>query len=349
MKGKTILSYVFFVGLGFLILYFLYQSQQQAYIEECALKGIPESDCNLKDRIINDFKIVKWHWILIISGVFMLSNVLRALRWNQILETENNSIKLFNGVGTLMVGYFANLGFPRIGEVVKIGLLARYENIPVEKVAASVVIDRIMDILCLLLVLLLSVMLAFPVFKDYLSQNLDLSTLQFLGVAAVVMTIIGLVSLYLINRWYKAGRITNRFLLKAVDRLNSFVQSLLSIRHISNLPLFLGYSLGIWVCYYLMTYWCFFAFDPVSHLTMTAGLVVFLFGTLGMVFPSPGGMGSYHFLVIQALLLYGISSLDANSFAYIIFFSINIFCNVFFGLVFLIMLPFYNQKKSELA
>ncbi len=346
MKLKSILTYVFFIGIGFLILYLLYQSQQAAYLEECQLKNIPADDCSLIDRIIGDFKSANWIWIFIVSLVFMLSNVFRALRWKQIFATENYKPSTINALGVLMVGYFANLGLPRVGEVVKMGMLSKYESIPIEKVAASVVIDRLMDILSLLVVIALSVILARDVFGDFLSSNLDLSTLWVLGLAAIIGGLLGLLGLYLLNKWYKEGKLTNPWTIWLIEKLNGFVESLLSIRKIKNVPLFIGYTIGIWVCYYFMTYWCFNAFAPVSHLGLTAGLVVFLFGTLGMVFPSPGGMGSYHFLVIQALLLYGISSLDANSFAYIIFFSINIFCNVFFGLLFLILLPIYNKSRA---
>ncbi len=346
MKLKSLITYVLFIGIGFLILYLLYQSQQAAYLEECTLKNIPTADCSLMDRIIGDFKSANWIWIVIVTIIFMISNVFRALRWKQIFATENYHPSTLNAVGVLMVGYFANLGLPRVGEVVKMGLLSKYESIPIEKVAASVVIDRLMDILSLLVVIALSVVLAREVFADFLSANLDLSTLWIMGIVAILGGLFGLFCLYMLNRWYKQGKLNNKWLKLLVEKLNGFVESLLSIRKIKNVPLFIAYTMGIWVCYYLMTYWCFNAFAPVAHLGATAGLVVFLFGTLGMVFPSPGGMGSYHFLVIQALLLYGISSLDANSFAYIIFFSINIFCNVFFGLLFLILLPIYNKSRA---
>ena len=93
-----------------------------------------------------------------------------------------------------------------------------------------------------------------------------------------------------------------------------------------------------------MTYLCFFAFAPTANLGMTAGLVVFVFGTMGMIIPTPGGMGSYHFLIGEGLKIYGISDADGFSFANIIFFSIQIFCNIGFGLIALLVLPWINKK-----
>jgi uncharacterized membrane protein YbhN (UPF0104 family) len=95
--------------------------------------------------------------------------------------------------------------------------------------------------------------------------------------------------------------------------------------------------------YFLMTYFCFKAFEPTAHLGALAALLIFVFGSLGMIIPTPGGMGSYHALVIAGLMLYGINQNDAFSFAMIIFFTINIFGNILFGIIALILLPGYNR------
>jgi len=109
---------------------------------------------------------------------------------------------------------------------------------------------------------------------------------------------------------------------------------------------FVFHSILIWFCYFAMTYVIFFAFKPTEHLGPVAGLVVFVFGTLGIVFPSPGGMGSYHFLVEEGLTLYGVGEADAFSFANIMFFSVQLFCNVLFGILALIILPIYNKTEK---
>jgi len=328
------------------ILYLLYQQQQATYLEECALQNIPEADCNLLERLVSDFKTVNWIWIIAISLIFMLSNIFRALRWRQILSAEKFNIPFFNALAALMIGYFANLGLPRVGELVRPGIISKYENVPIEKALASVILGRIVDLISLFLVLSMTLLLAFDIFKDYFEANLQAgSMLKLLGFL-VLAGIVGLIALWRINTLHKKGKIKSKILLTLVDRINSFIATFLSIRFIRHPWLFVGYSIGIWVCYYFMTYLCFFAFEPVSHLGPLAGLIVFLFGTLGIVFPSPGGMGSYHFLVIQALIILGINSVDANSFSYIIFFAIQIFCNITFGLIFLILLPIYNRKKA---
>ena len=133
---------------------------------------------------------------------------------------------------------------------------------------------------------------------------------------------------------------------RILDMAKGFLQGILSVKKVSNLPLFILYTIGIWFLYYCMMYFSFFTFDATSHLGYTAALIVFVFGSLGILIPTPGGMGSYHFLVAEALTLYGVSAGDGFSFANIVFFSVSVFVSVFFGLLFLIFLPMYNKKIS---
>jgi uncharacterized membrane protein YbhN (UPF0104 family) len=96
-----------------------------------------------------------------------------------------------------------------------------------------------------------------------------------------------------------------------------------------------------------MTWFGFQAFAPTEHLDIRAALTVFAFGTLGMVIPSPGGMGTFHALVIACLtLFYGIKGDDAFSVANIIFFTVSIGFNVVLGLTSLILLPLLNSKRA---
>jgi len=161
----------------------------------------------------------------------------------------------------------------------------------------------------------------------------------------IALVFIGLLGLYLINRFLKAKEFQNPLLKKIQGFWDGFIEGLSSLAEVKNKPLLIFYSFGIWFCYFLMTYLCFFAFEPVAHLSALTGLIVFVFGTIGMVFPSPGGMGSYQFAIVQALLLFGITGADAFSFSNIIFFAVNIFGNIVFGIIFFLILPFF--KKSN--
>jgi hypothetical protein len=123
-----------------------------------------------------------------------------------------------------------------------------------------------------------------------------------------------------------------------------FGDGLQSIRQLKSPGAFVLHSLNIWLMYYAMTYLGFLAFDPVAHLDPMAALILFVASVFGITIPSPGGMGTYHFLVAGTLTaLYGIAGADAFSFAMILFFAVQIGCNVLLGILALIALPIVNK------
>lgn len=342
---KSVFQFLIFLSIGLFILYLLYQNQDAAYQSECGLKNIPPEKCSLKYKLIEDFKSVKIFWLLLICVLFMISNILRAFRWNQLLNPLGFKPKFINSLGTIMLGYFTNLAVPRIGEVVRAGTLAKYEKIPVEKIFGTIVVDRILDVISLLIVTGIAFIFSFPIFKKYYLENTngDSSSLIYILMA---LAIVGLIGLYLVHRLVIKSKSENKLIKKIQGIVEGFQEGLLSIKKVKNIPFLLFNSIGIWFMYYLMTYLCFFAFEPTSHLGPVAGLVVFVFGALGIVLPSPGGMGSYQWLVSSALIIFGIGSIEAFSFSNIMFFTIQIFCNIAFGLFFLILLPLINSKKT---
>ena len=108
---------------------------------------------NLIAKIIADFKGVNKFWMLLVLLAFMLSNVSRAIRWKMLIKPMGYNPKVSNLFLSTMLGYFANLGLPRVGEIIKIGALSKYENIPVEKITGTWVVDRGMDVLSLLVMI----------------------------------------------------------------------------------------------------------------------------------------------------------------------------------------------------
>ena len=133
------------------------------------------------------------------------------------------------------------------------------------------------------------------------------------------------------------------FFNKVLNVLRGFWEGIQSIMKLDRPLLFIFHSFNIWFMYFMMTYLCFFAFEPTAGLSPLAALMVFVFGAFGILIPSPGGMGTFHFLAIQALAMYGVSGGDAFSFANILFFSVQLGCNVIVGIVALILLPILNR------
>jgi len=252
--------------------------------------------------------------------------------------------KFHNAFFAIMVGYFANLGVPRSGEFIRAGLFSKYENQSFDKVFGTIIMDRILDVLSLLLMLALGFLLSYDVLWRYVSEQLPTQTdkLVLYGVFAMGFGILGI---WFLHYLFNSSKVENALLLKIKKILTGLWAGLKSVKGVKNIPLFIAYSIGIWLSYYLMNYLMFFAFTPTEHLGAIDGLLVFDFGALGIVFPSPGGMGTYHAMIMESLSMVGIDKVDGFSFAMILFFTVNLFCNIAFGLLGLIALPLLNTKN----
>lgn len=346
--AKKILQFLLFLGIGIGIMSWVFRSQNQAFQAQCRLDGIPEQQCSLSDKLLQDFGTVNLWWVLAVLLAFTMSNVFRALRWQMLLDPLGYRVRFPNAILTILLGYFANLFLPRMGEVVRAGSLARYEKIPVEKVMGTLVIDRLVDFLCLGLVVGLAFLLEGDTLWNFIAQQRGDAQnggfFQNIWVQAfLVISAIGMAFLYFF--WKKLTQIA--LFQKIAQLLKGFADGLRSVFKLKQPGLFIAYSLGIWAMFYLQCWLNLLAFPPTAHLGMSAALMVFVFGTLGMVIPSPGGMGTFHALSIAGLSLYGISGSDGFSYANIAFFAVQIFYNFAAGFLALGLLPRLNKQQQQ--
>lgn len=298
-------------------------------------------------RLFSDFKQAHVFYLLLMSASFMLSNVFRALRWQQMLAPLGVRVSLLKATSAIMVAYLTNLVIPRAGEIARATSLSSTTHLSFEKALGTVVLDRILDMICLLLVGMLTLLLASDLIFGYFDQHFDLSARwgemkQGRGVWWLLFSFVVLLFAFYKfsgSTWYKV---------KLKAKINVFVaglwEGLSSIKDIKKPLVFLFYTVAIWFLYFFMAFILFKAMVPTQHLGPVAGLVVFFFGSLGIVFPSPGGMGSYHFLAIESLSLYGIDARNAFTYANLSFFTIQVFTIISFGILGLVYLS--GNKRS---
>ncbi len=344
-KTKNFLKFLIFFSVGGLILFYLYRSQAADFAEQCVIDGIPPEDCDFLGKIIDDFKSVNVGWLLIVIAMYMASNVSRAARWMMMFKPLGHKVKFLNALSTLMIGYLANLAVPRVGEVVRPIAFARYEKVGVEKVVGTIVAERALDVLMLLLFIGLALLLEYDTLWGFIQENQGLmdkimpiisSPLFYI---AIVLAGVGGV-FFLRSSWFRNSKLG----VKIFSLLGGFMEGIKSVFKLEKPFIFIAHTVFIWVMYLMMTRVCFYAFEPTSALSLTAGIMIFVLGTLGIVFPSPGGLGTYHALLMAGLAIYGIDQTDAFSFANIIFFTIQLFCNVFFGVLAYVLLPLINKN-----
>ncbi|MEO1515989.1 MAG: lysylphosphatidylglycerol synthase transmembrane domain-containing protein [Bacteroidota bacterium] len=340
----NLLKFLVFLSIGLGILYLVYQGENTKYLAECQTKGIPESECSLVNKILGDFKGVNYLWILVVFLAFTISNISRAARWRMLLRPMGYNPRLINAFFSVMIAYFANLGLPRIGEVIRAGTISQYEKIPVEKAMGTIVVGRIVDLISMMVVFALAFLLEFDTLWGYVSENFPVEKfLNFKLFGLLALLGAGAFALWRVSH----SRLQQLAIYKKIVHIiQGFWEGIQTIRQLDRPGLFILHSINIWVMYYLMSYLCFFAFAPTSHLGPVTGLVVFVFGALGILIPTPGGMGSYQYFVKHALEFYGVSGDDAFSFANILFFSVNIGCNVLLGLLALLLLPIINANYT---
>ncbi len=348
----NVLRFAGFLSVGILILGLVFRSQNAAFQAQCVIDGVPADECSLLGKLLGDLALVRWPWLFLTLCLFMMSNFFRAWRWQQLVEPLGRRVKFWNSYWAVMIGYLANLGLPRMGEVVRAGVLGRYEGVAVEKVMGTVVVDRILDVLCLLTV----VGIAFVVQWDLLTSFIvdarsvgdatvgeDAAT-SWLGTyifSGLFVAALGVGVVY-----YLFTHLSHTSFVQKVSKLAvGFGSGLKSLTRVRNKPLLVFHTFGIWTCYFAMAYVPFFAFPPTEHLGPDAALMVFVFSALGIIIPSPGGLGSYHLMVIQALAIYDVPGDDALSFANILFFAVNIGCNILFGILGLLVLPIINRGR----
>lgn len=337
------LRFLVFLGIGVGILALVYRSQQKAYQEECEIQGIPAADCSLLDKVISDFAEANYWWIGLVLILFTISNLSRTQKWIMLIRPLGYQPRFINALLSILIGYFANLGLPRLGEVVRAGTLARYERIGAEKVMGTIVVDRVIDVISILLVTGLAILLEYDTMIQFFAENTGLAE-KVGGLSGLLRILIPVAIIAVAALWVLRRQIQKTAIYRKIKEVfMGFAEGLRTISRLDKPWLFLLHSFNIWLMYFLMTYVCFFAFAPTADLTPLAALVVFTFGSWGIVVPSPGGMGTYHYLVQTALVMYGVSGENSFSFANIAFFSIQLGCNVLLGILSLLILPRINR------
>lgn len=339
----NLLKFIVFAAIGVGILYYVYTTQNEPYIATLKAAGTYKEGDSLFAKLLRDFGTVNPFWIGMMLLAFTVSNLSRAYRWELLLHPLGFNPRTRNTYSAIMVAYLANLAISRIGEAIRCTYLYRFEKIPPMKLFGTVVVDRLLDVICLLIAIGLTFLLQFTKIWSFLHEKADLSSiLAVLNQPIVwILAVVGLVALVVL--YQQRARFEEWAIYqKARSMIIGFVEGLKTVGQLEQKWAFLGHTVLIWVGYYFMTYFCFKSFAATEHLGAVAALTVFVFGSLGIVVPSPGGMGSFHFLATAALLLYNVPNGDAFSFANIQFAAVN-FCIIFFGIVAFVLMPFMNK------
>lgn len=300
------------------------------------------------DRIINVLtNEVNYFWIVFSLFIGLLSHISRTLRWGLMIEPVSHKPRFTNTFLAVMIGYLMNLAFPRMGEVSRCGVMSRYEKISFSKLLGTVVAERAVDMLSLLVLLAVVVVSQFGQMLRFLDKNPEIES-KLLAVVTSPVLIIVVVVLAIAAIVFRSTLRHTLFYKKLQGILVNLKEGFLSIRQIRKKGWFLFHSVAIWVLYYLMLYAVFFAFDFTSALSPIAALTTFVLASFGMVAPVQGGIGAWHFMAIEGLALYGVLYENAVIFAFVAHASMTLMMIVL-GLISLLVLPFVNRRNFSTA
>lgn len=329
----NILKILFFLGLGVLLIWL-------------AVKDKTQKDW---DDINAAFSKADYFWIVLSILVSIISHVIRALRWNLLLHPLNHQPKTYNTIFAVFIGYLANLAVPRLGEVSRCGVLNRYEKIPFTEGFGTVITERIIDLVTVLLIFVITLLVEFDkiagVTNDIIVNNFS-GKMDALIKNKMMLIILGATAvLSIILFYYFRKKIKQLFSGKIKGFLKGLSGGLKSIRQVKSPSLFIFYSIAIWAMYAMQAYVCFFAFDQTNQLSVMVSLVLVVFGGVA-VLVVPGGTGAYQVIVVQVLTtVYLISESNAFAFAWACWTS-QFMVILFFGLLSLILLPIINKQKT---
>ena len=283
-----------------------------------------------------------WWW-MILSLIFgILSHIVRGVRWKQVLEPLGENPKTSDCINSIFVGYAANLVFPRIGEVSRCGILLKYDNISFAKSLGTVVTERLIDSVCIVLITAITFLLQMPIFIDFFQETgTKLHSLGHLFTSIwfyiILLCTIGVIIILI--QLFRIFSISSR--IKGV--LNHLWEGIISLRGVKNKPLFTLYTIALWLCYFLHFYFTFYCFGFTEHLGILAALVMFVGGTFAVIVPTPNGAGPWHFAIITMMMLYGVNNIDAGIFALIVH-GIQTFLVVLLGIYGWAALLLTNRK-----
>lgn len=321
---------LFSLTLGFFLIWFIY-------------KDLTEAD---KLNMITSIKEANYWWIAASTLVAVLSHVFRAYRWKYPLESLGIKINMANRFSAVMIGYLANLAFPRLGEVTRCAILSRYQKQPFEKLFGTVIAERVVDAVILLGLIALAVLLQFGILKDLLTETggrlaAKTTTIIILGGVGLI----GIVGAYI--GWKFIQRANHPVALSIKDRIMGLVDGLASIKRMDGQFGFYLHTFLIWAAYILMFVLTFQSLPETQSVPFGGMLASFVLGGLSIV-AVQGGLGAYPLAIMVILALYGVDKSVGYAFGWIVW-TAQTAMIILLGFVSMLVMPLINSQTSSEA
>ncbi len=333
---KSILQFIVLLGIGVL---FIWLSVRSITTDQ-------------KEKIIDAFKQANYFWIIVSLLISWLSHFLRAYRWNYLLKPTGHKINLVNANCYVLIGYLANYGIPRMGEISRCTLAPKYDDVPFEVAFGTVITERIIDFILFLTIFALTFLVQFKELSGLVSKYIFdplLNILSGLSHSPIKLIMLGVFIIVMIALFFLLRKKFSTLLKgKLGGILKGMGEGLGSIAKMEKPYKFIVLSLLIWACYFYSLYVCFFALNGTSHLGQSECLTLLLFGTFGVIF-APGGLGAYPAIISWILFnTYGVDEISSFALPWLAWTS-QFALILVLGLISLILVPLYNRNRNVIS
>ncbi|MET4081275.1 uncharacterized protein (TIRG00374 family) [Pedobacter sp. UYP30] len=297
LKSALKITLLFLIGIA--ILYFAFRGQ------------------NL-ESIWLEIKVANLFWVTVAVVFSLVANVIRALRWQMLYHSIGYKVGFLNALFALYIGYLSNLALPRFGELIRCKALERQANIPLFASIGTVITERLFDVLVFFLATVGVVFFQFNLVDEFLTANVYQGFLEQFATKHIwwIVGIILLMVAFLVLLFYFVKGRFNRRLLRVYSALK---QGLTSYQKLKRKPLFLSYSIGIWLLYLFSIFAAFFSLQSTSGLGLNTAFTAMVFSGLAMAVPVQGGIGVFHWMMAKCLMLYGIAFTDGLAYATVMY------------------------------
>ncbi len=321
-KATSVFKYTFSLGLALALLYL-------------AFRNVDFSE------FIEKSKQVNYTWVIISILLSLVAYYARAYRWNILLKPLGYpNLNVHKTNLAVLVGYLANLAFPRLGEVTRCGMMKRSDDVPVSTSLGTVITERIIDLLTLIALILLTLVLEYDRLIEFLTHIFSgLQDVEGLMWKAGMIVVVGGASVLIIGYVLYVKNEKIRLF------TNDLIRGILSLRDVKNRWGFVLSTIVLWVTYYFMSYIIVFSIPETAHLSWVAGIMLLVTGGIALAVPVQGGIGTYHAFVSAMLVLYSVEKTTGVFLATLLHTSQIVATAIFGGIA--LLASFFIKKANE--
>lgn len=328
---STILKYLFFLGLGIFLVWW-------------SIRDLGEED---KSHIRSALDQARYWLIVPVFLILVLSHYVRALRWRLLIEPMGYKPRTINTFFAVMIGYLANQAFPRMGEVLKCTVLARYEKVPADKLIGTIILERLIDAITLLGIFAITLAIQPNLYQQLIDTffNSPKQADENKVSGNIVLLIIVGIAIISIVAWMIIRKKTFSDLFQVFKFIGQRIwQGISAIQHLKKRGSFIMLTLALWTLYLSGGYLGFMALQQTQHYGIKEAFTVLSAGSIGMI-ATPGGIGAYAYLLEKTMQLYGLQKGIALAFGWLLWLAQTAVILIG-GLISFVAMPWYNKRNA---